>query len=315
MERHPTVQDLTDLTNQRRDRAGRRYRKRSPTPPRDRKRPSRDFRSSSPEELFVMEKIEEHPSPSPSPSPPSFGGLNRVWLEARARETARRRICAIAIALGIAVSVLAAYAVLVTVAVASTRAGWVDIGLCPTASPGDNQDRAIRSATPIAIALQIKAQECLSANGSFIKSTPDCVPLCTAFPKAPECLPYEETPTTTTTPVPTGAPATAMSGKGEEEEEDSLGGSGQSVRTDQTPTPDEQESDVAATGRIDIRLVREKRAADATVRRICLCSLSGRRGCRCEDSNEEWPIDIIFIHHGRDVGIRFQDPDVWSMTF
>merc|ERR1711884_794135 len=149
-----------------------------PTPPRGRKRPSRDFRSSSPEELFVMEKIEEHPSPSPSP--PSFGGLNRVWLEARARETARRRICAIAIALGIAVSVLAAYAVLVTVAVASTRAGWVDIGLCPTASPGGTQERAVRSATPIAIALQIKAQECLSANGSFIKSTPDCVPLCTA---------------------------------------------------------------------------------------------------------------------------------------
>merc|ERR1711884_544730 len=86
--------------------------------------------------------------------------------------------------------------------------------------------------------------------------------------------------------LPTGATVTAVSGEEEEEEENSLGGSGQSVRTDQTPTPDEREGDAAATGRIDIRLVREKRAADATVRRICLCSLSGRRGCRCEDSNE-----------------------------
>ena len=66
---------------------------------------------------------------------------------------------------------------------------------------------------------------------------------------------------------------------------------------------------------LDIRLIREREAADATVRRICLCSLGGQRGCRCEDNSEEWPIDIILVHHGKDVGIRLQDPNVWSMTF
>ena len=307
MERHPTVQDLTD---RRRDFYSRRQRL-PITPPRDCGSPAQDSRSSSPKELFVMERIEEEEE--------NPFGFDRVLFEAKIKENAlvrrAKRIRAMAISLWIVVSVLAAYAVFVTVAVASTRAGWVDIGLCPTALSGDNQDRVVRSATPIALALQIKAQGCLSANGSFIRSTPDCSPICTVLPKAPECLPQDGAgqTTTTATPTPTGSPITTMGEEGEEE--DSFGSSGRGVRTDQTPTPDDQAGDASATGRIDIRLIREREAADATVRRICLCSLGGQRGCRCEDNSEEWPIDIILVHHGKDVGIRLQDPNVWSMTF
>ena len=265
-----------------------------------------------------MERIEE------CPSPPPFGGLNRAWIEARVKESEmvrrEKRIRIAATALMIAVGILATYAVVVTVAVVSTRADWVDFGLCPTDSSGDSQDRVVRSATPVAMALQVKVQECMSVNGSYIKGDDDCVPICRMLPKMPECLHQAEVgqPTTATTPTPTEAPATTMGG---EEEKESLGGDGRNGRTDQTTTPYDQDGYEAALGRLDIRLAREKRAAYATARRICLCSLEGRplpperRGCRCVDSDEEWPIDILMIRYGKDVDIRVQDQSIWSMTF
>ena len=304
MKSYPTVQDLTD---QRKDWERRRQRRLPPTPPRDRKGHSQDSRSLELREFSVMERIEEHPSPPP------FGGLNRAWLEARAKENElvqrERRIKATAIALMTGLGVLTVYAVVVTVALASTQGGF---GFCPVASPDDNHDRVARAAVPVAMALQVKAQQCMGANGTFIKATPECVSMCKILPKMPECTQQANTsqPATATATDPTERPVTSLGG----EEEDSLRSGRRGDKTNRASASTDQDSDAAAAGRLDVRLVRETRAANATVKRVCLCSRKKRRGCRCVKSSKRCPFNVVRIHHGKEVDLRVHDQDTWLTT-